>query len=273
MYPFVQFSHLIMSDSLQPHELKYARPPCPSPTPGGHPNPCPLCQWCHPIISSSVIPFSFCLQSFPALGSIQMNQFSTSGGQIIGASTLALALPMYIAGWFPLGLTGWISLQSKGLSRVLSNTTVQKHQFFGAQLSSWSNSHICTWLLDKPVVSAPAQRTQKPGFIPSSKASCPSGTFCICIIQHTGHVWLLDTWNARSCDQGAELFIFKFQVLLVHLNFRRATWYSYWKTLKNAWDNLDIWISFFSTAKFMESKYRPRISNENLGLNWDMQWV
>ena len=136
---------------------------------------------------------------------------------------------MYIAGWFPLGLTGWISLQSKGLSRVLSNTTVQKHQFFGAQLSSWSNSHICTWLLDKPVVSAPAQRTQKPGFIPSSKASCPSGTFCICIIQHTGHVWLLDTWNARSCDQGAELFIFKFQVLLVHLNFRRATWYSYWK--------------------------------------------
>ena len=121
MYPFVQFSHLIMSDSLQPHELKYARPPCPSPTPGGHPNPCPLCQWCHPIISSSVIPFSFCLQSFPALGSIQMNQFSTSGGQSIWVSALTSVPPMNTQDWSPLWWTGWISLQSKGLSRVFSN--------------------------------------------------------------------------------------------------------------------------------------------------------
>ena len=125
------------------------RPPCPSPSPGVHPNPCLLSQGCHPTISSSVVPFSSCLQSFPASGSFQMSQFFTSGGQSIGASASSI-LPMNSQDWFPLGLTDWISLQSKGLSRVFSNTTVQKHQFFGAQLSSQSNSHIYPWLLEKP---------------------------------------------------------------------------------------------------------------------------
>ena len=111
-------------------------------------NACPSSWWCHPTISYSVVPFSSCLQSFPAAGSFQMSQFFTSGGQSIGAS--ASVLPMNIQDWFPLGWTSWISLQSKGLSRVFSNTTVQKHQFFGAQLSSQSNSHIHTWLLEKP---------------------------------------------------------------------------------------------------------------------------
>ena len=119
-----------MSDSLQPHELQHARPPCPSPTPGLHPNPCPLSRWCHP---TSVIPFS-CPQSFPASGSFQMSQLFTSGGQSIGLSASTSVLPMNTQDWSPLGWTGWISFQSKGLSRVLSNTTVQKHQFFGAQL-------------------------------------------------------------------------------------------------------------------------------------------
>ena len=131
----VQFSCSVVSDSLQPHGLQQARPPCPSPTPGVHPNPCPLSWWCHPTISSSVITFSSHLQSFPASGSFQMSQFFTSGGQSIGVSTSASVLPMNIQDWSPLGWTGWISLQSKGLSRVFSNTTVQKHQFFRAQLS------------------------------------------------------------------------------------------------------------------------------------------
>ena len=124
-----------MSDSLQPHGLQHFRPPCPSPTPGVYSNSCPLSRWCHPTISSSVIPFSR-LQSFPASGYFQMSQFFTSGGQSIGAS--ASVLPMNIQDWFPLGWAGWVSLQSKGLSRVFSNTTVQKHQFFGAQLSLYS---------------------------------------------------------------------------------------------------------------------------------------
>ena len=131
----VQFSCSVMFDSLQPHGLYHARPPCPSPGPRACSNSCPSSQWCHPAISSSVIPFSSCLQSFLASGSFPMSQFFTSGGQSIGASASALVLPMNIQDWFPLGLTGWISLQSKGLSRVFSNTTVQKHQFFGAQLS------------------------------------------------------------------------------------------------------------------------------------------
>ena len=132
----VQFSHSVVSDSLRPHEPQHARLPCPSPTPGVHPNPCPLSQWCHPTISSFVVPFSSCPQSFPASGSFQMSQLFTSGGQIIGVSASAsVLLPMNTQGWSPLGWTGWISLQSKGLSRVFSNTTVQKHQFFGAQLS------------------------------------------------------------------------------------------------------------------------------------------
>ena len=126
-----------------------SRPPCPSPTPGACSNSCPLSWWCHPIISSSVIPFS-CPQCFPESGSFPMSQFFISGGQSIGASASASVLPMNIRSWFPLGLTVWISLQSKGLSRVFSNMTVQKHQFFSIQLSLWSNSHIHTWLLEKP---------------------------------------------------------------------------------------------------------------------------
>ena len=146
----VQFSHSVVSYSLQPHELQHARPPCPSPTPRVHSNPCPLSQWCHPTISSSVIPFSSHLQSFQESGSFQMSQFFASGGQSIGVSASTSILPMNIQDWFTLGWTGWISLLSKGLSRVFSNTTVQKHQFFGAQLSSQSISHIHTWLLEKP---------------------------------------------------------------------------------------------------------------------------
>ena len=139
----VQFSCSVMSDSWWPHELQHSRPPCPTPTPGACSNSCPLNQWCHSTISSSVIPFSCLLQSFPASEYFQMNQFFTSGGQSIGVSVSTSILPMNIQVWFPLTWTDWISLQSKGLSRVFS-TTVQKHQFFGAQLSLWSNSHIQT---------------------------------------------------------------------------------------------------------------------------------
>ena len=130
----VQFSRSVVSDSLWPHGLQHARPPYPSPTPRVYSNSCPLSRWCHPTISSSVIPFSSRLQSFPASESSQMSQFFKSGGQSIGVSASASALPMNIQDWFPLAWTGWISLQSKGLSRVFSNTTVQKHQFFSAQL-------------------------------------------------------------------------------------------------------------------------------------------
>ena len=131
----VQFSCSVVSNSLQPHEPQHTRPPCPSPTPGGHPNPCPSSQWCHPTISSSVIPISFCPQSFPASGSFPVSQLFTSGGQSIGFSASTSVLPMNIQEWFPFGLTGLISLQSKGLSRVFTNTTVQTHQLFGTQLS------------------------------------------------------------------------------------------------------------------------------------------
>ena len=130
-----KFSRSDMSDSLWPHGPQHARPPCSSPIPGVYSNSCPLSQWCHPTISSSVITFSSCLQSFPASASFQMSQFFSSGGQSIGTSASASVLPMNIQDWFPLGWTGWISLQSKGFSRVFSNTTVQKHQFFSAQLS------------------------------------------------------------------------------------------------------------------------------------------
>ena len=146
----VQFSHSVVSDSLRPHELQHARPPCPSPAPGVYPNPCPLSRWCHPAISSSVLPFSSCLQSLPSSGSFPMNQLFTWGGQSTRVSASASVLPVNTQDWSPLGWTGWISWQSKGLSRVFSNTTVQKHQFFGAQLSSQSNSHIHTWPLEKP---------------------------------------------------------------------------------------------------------------------------
>ena len=131
------------------HELQHARPPCPSPTPGVHSNSRPSSWWCHPAISSSVIPFSSCLQSIPASGSFPMSQLFAWGGQSTGVSALASFLPKNTQNWYPLEWTGWISLQSKGLSRVFSNTTVQKHQFFGTQLSSQSNFHIHTWLLEK----------------------------------------------------------------------------------------------------------------------------
>ena len=124
-----------MSNSLQPHVLQHAKIPCPSPTPRAYSNSCPLSRWYHPTISSSVVPFSSCFPSFPASESFPMRQFFASGGQSIGVSASASVLPMNIQGWFPLGWTGWISLQSKGLSKVFSNTTVQKHQFFCAQLS------------------------------------------------------------------------------------------------------------------------------------------
>ena len=131
----VQFSHSVMSNSLCIHGLQHTRLPCPSPTPGAYSNSCPSSWWCQPIISSSVIPFSSHLQSFPASGSFQMSQFFTTGGQSIGVPASKSVLPINIQDWFPLAWTGWISLQSKGLSRVFSNTTVQKHQFFSDQLS------------------------------------------------------------------------------------------------------------------------------------------
>ena len=146
----VHFSCSVRSDSLQPHGLQHARPPCPSPNAGDNSNSCPLSRWCHPMISSSVVPFFSCPQSFPASGSFLMSQLFASGGQSIGASASALVLPMNIQDWFPLGLTGLISLQPKWLARVFSNTTVQKHQLFGTQPCLWSNSHIHTWLLEKP---------------------------------------------------------------------------------------------------------------------------
>ena len=146
----VQFSRLVVSDSLWPHESQHARRPCPSPTPGVHSDSCPSSQWCHSAISSSVIPFSSCRQSLPASESFPMSQLFTWGGQSTGVSALASFLPKKSQGLSPSEWTGWMSLQSKGLSRVFSNTTVQKHQFFSAQLSSQSNSHIHTWPLEKP---------------------------------------------------------------------------------------------------------------------------
>ena len=150
VFSSIQFIQ-VLSNSLQPHELQHARLPCPSPTPRACSNSCPLSQWCHPIISSFAVPFFSHFQSFPASGSFPMNQFFTSAGQSIGASASASAsvLPMNIQDWSPSGWTSWISLQSKGLYRVF-NTTVQKHQFFSAQLSLWSNFNIHTWLLEKP---------------------------------------------------------------------------------------------------------------------------
>ena len=144
----VQFSRSVMSDSLWPHGLQHARPSYLSPSPKVCPRSCPLSQWCHPTISSSVTLFSSCLQSFPASGSFPVRWLFASDGQNNRAS--GSGLPINIQGWFPLRLTGWISLLSKGLSRVFSSTTVWKHQFFGAQPSLWFSSHIHTWLLEKP---------------------------------------------------------------------------------------------------------------------------
>ena len=147
----VQFSSISRScPTLRPHESQHTRPPCPSPSPRVHPNSRASSRWCHPAISSSVVPFSSCPQSLPASESFPMSQLFTWGGQSIGVSASASVLPMDTQDWSPLEWTGWISLQSKGLSRVFSNTTVQKHWFFGTpKLSSQSNSHIHTWPLEK----------------------------------------------------------------------------------------------------------------------------
>ena len=150
-FAFYQFSSVAQSClTLQPHGLQHTRLPCPSQTPRAYSDSCPSRQWCHPAISSSVVHFSSCLQSFPASESSPISQFFVSGGQSSGVSASASVLPMNIQDWFPLGLIGLISLQSKWLSGVFSNTTVQKHQFFSIQPSLWSNSHIHTWLLEKP---------------------------------------------------------------------------------------------------------------------------
>ena len=149
LFSSVQFGHSVVSDSSRPHESQHTRPPCPSPTPGVHSDSHPSSQWCHPAISSSVIPFSSCPQSLPASETFPMSQLFTWGGQNIGVSASASVLPKNTRDW-SLERTDWTSLQSKGLSRVFTNTTVQKHQFFGTQLSSQSNSHIHTWPLEKP---------------------------------------------------------------------------------------------------------------------------
>ena len=150
-YNLVQLSSVAHScPTLVTPWTKHTRPRCPSPKPGDYPNSCTLSWWCHPAISSSVVPFSSCPQSFPATGSFPMSQLFASGGQSIEVSASTSVLPMNTQDWSPLEWTGWISLQSKGLSRVFSNTTGQKHQFFGTQLSSQSNSHTPTWPLEKP---------------------------------------------------------------------------------------------------------------------------
>ena len=148
----VQFSHSVVSNSLRPHEPQGSRPPCPSPMPGVYINPCPLSWWCHPTISSSVDPFSSCPQSFPASGSFPMNQLSISGGQSIGVSASTSVLPMNTQDWSPLGWTGWISLQSKGLSRVISNTTIQKNHIRYLFFSFWFVVQLlsCVWLFVTP---------------------------------------------------------------------------------------------------------------------------
>ena len=146
----VQFSRSVVSYCLRPHESQHTRPPCPSPTPGVHSDSRPSSQWCHPAISSSAVPFSSCPQYLPASESFLMSQLFTWGSQSTGISALASFLPKKSQGWSPSEWTGWISLWSKGLSRVFSNTTIQKHQFFSTQPSSQSNSHIHTWPQEKP---------------------------------------------------------------------------------------------------------------------------
>ena len=146
----VQFSRSVVSDSLRPHESQHTRPPCPSPSPGVHSDSRPSSQWCHPAISYLVVPFSSCPQSLPVSESFPMSQLFAWGGQSTGVSALASVPPKKSPGWSPSEWTGWIFLQSKGLSRVFSNTTVPKHQFFSAQPSSQSNSHIHTWPQQKP---------------------------------------------------------------------------------------------------------------------------
>ena len=144
----VQFSCSVVSDSLQPHESQHTRPPCPWPSPRVHSDSRPLSRWCHSAISSTVIPFCSCPQSLPVSESFPMSQLFAWGGQSTGISVLASFLPKNAQGWSPLEWTGWISLQSQGLSKLFSNTTVQKHQFFSTQLSSQSSSRIHTWPLE-----------------------------------------------------------------------------------------------------------------------------
>ena len=179
----VQFSSVTqLCLTLWSHGLQHARPPCQSPTPRAYPNSCPLSRWCHPTISSSVVPFSptqspcsHRLQSFPASESFQMSQFFTSGGQSIGVSAAASVLPMNIQDWFPLGWTCWISLQSKGLSRVFSNTTVQKHQFFGACITDLMDSESWWW-------------TGRPGVLQYTGS------------QRVGHDWATElNWTELNC--------------------------------------------------------------------------
>ena len=150
LFSSVQFRCSVVSDSLRPQEPQHTRPPCPSPTPRACSNSCPLNRWCHPTISFSVIPFSSCLQSFPESGSFPMSPFCASGSQSIGVSASAPVLPMNIQGWFSLRLTSLSFSQSKGFLRIFSNTAIRRHQFFSAQPSLWSNSHIHTWLVEKP---------------------------------------------------------------------------------------------------------------------------
>ena len=159
--PSVQLSRSVVSDSLQPSESQHARPPYPSPTPGVYSNSCPSSRWCHPAISYSVVPFSFCPQSLPASGSFPMSQLFTWGGQSTGVSASASVPPMNTQDWSPLGWTGWISLQSKGLSRVFSNTKVQKYQLFGAKLSSPSNSQIHTMTTGKTIDNTKSRSNKK----------------------------------------------------------------------------------------------------------------
>ena len=170
----VQFSHSVASDSLRPHESQHARPPCPSPSPGVHSDSCPSSQWCHPAISSSVFPF-FCPQSLPASESFPISQLFAWGGQSTGVSASASFLPKKHQGWSPSEWTGWISLQSKGLSRVFSNATAQKYQFFNVQLSSQSNSHIHTCV--RLMVNTLYIKVKNQVTVPSaSQKNCPNGT-------------------------------------------------------------------------------------------------
>ena len=193
----VQFSsvHSVVSGSLQHHELQHARAPCPSPAPGVYPNPGPLSQWCHPAISSSVIPFSSCLQSFPASGSFPMSQLFASGGQSIGVSASASVLPMNTQDWSALGWTGWISLQSKGLSRVFSNTTVQKHQFFGTQLSLYSQ---LSFQLSHPGIQVNCPSTILPYALPFP-ITAPSKVY---LSYWTGHSRRAGSWRFWKAAQG-----------------------------------------------------------------------
>ena len=186
----IQFSCSVVSDSLRPHESQHARPPCPSPTPGVHSNSGPSSQWCRPAISSSVVPFSSCPQSLPASESFPMTQLFTWGSQSIGVSALASVLPMNTQDWSPLRWTGWTSLQSKGFSRVFSNTTVKKHQFFGAQLSSQSNSHIHISIGKTIVLTKWVSRYYSSG--------CPLG-------------WEIHLWRDEITD-GCDIFVYWYEI-------------------------------------------------------------